>query len=288
MEGTIAVIGAFVARVRARFTGTAGASAPRVTSIEPRIRPLVDALNATALVRTFTSCEGHYGYRARAGDFTDREQANVGFFVRDGVIEEDLVRLFGKVLHEHELRGVKDAVFTVAKHYAPGLDAGDGPVAYFDFTVRPSNPHSSNAAKRKSTDDSLALITGAVERAIRAAAAPKFRRAEIEAILAAHRTWKSRLAAAVNAGAAAVTVEDAIDDDRCTIGKWLHGTPDLERRPPLQQIAVLHERFHREASTALKLALAARNDEAREVMDSSSAYARTSADLTRALRSLAA
>jgi hypothetical protein len=280
--------GAFVAKLQARFAGAAAAGAPRMASIEPRIRPLVDALNATALVRTFTSCEGHYGYRGRAGDFTNREQANVGFFVREGVPEEDLVRLFGQVLHQYELGGVKDAVFTVAKHYAPGLDASDGPVVYFDFTVRPSNPRSSNAAKRKSTDDLLALIAGAVGRAAQAAVASEFRRADIEAILAAHHTWKSRLAAAVDTGAAAVTIEDASNDDRCTVGKWLHGTPDVDRHPPLQQIAVLHARFHREASTALKLALAARSDEAREVMDSSSAYARTSADLTRALRSLAA
>ena len=33
----------------------------RTNAIEPRIRPLVSVLNATGLVTTFSSCEGHFG-----------------------------------------------------------------------------------------------------------------------------------------------------------------------------------------------------------------------------------
>lgn len=48
-----------------------------VNEIESRIKPLVDALNATGLVRTFSSCEGHYGPDEQT--LVDRNHAYVRF-----------------------------------------------------------------------------------------------------------------------------------------------------------------------------------------------------------------
>ncbi len=50
----------------------------RTNVIEPRIRPLVSALNATGLVTTFSSCEGHFG-RVDKESLNVRENANVRF-----------------------------------------------------------------------------------------------------------------------------------------------------------------------------------------------------------------
>jgi len=45
--------------------------------LEPRIRPLVDALNATGIVQTFSSCEGHF--RPDEQTLVDRNHAEVRF-----------------------------------------------------------------------------------------------------------------------------------------------------------------------------------------------------------------
>ncbi len=263
---------------------------PLLSSIEPRIRALVDALNGTGLVRTFTSCEGHFGFRAPPGDVTFREQANVGFFLRPGIPEQKLIRFLGMVLADYHLHDVKRAVFEVAKHYVAALDGTDSPEVYFDFTIRPSDPKASSLAKRSSTDRALAEITRSIDRVTRGRGEPaeKSTRAAIEAALDAHGVWKIHLAAVVASGATAADVVNAGHDDRCMIGKWLRGTPGLKAQPGFRKVASLHARFHREASRALGLALAAKKDEARKLMDASSRYSQTSADLTRVLESWAA
>jgi hypothetical protein len=263
---------------------------PLLNSIEPRIRALVDALNGTGLVQTFTSCEGHYGYRGPPGDFTIREQASVGFFLGRGVSEQEVVRFFGKVLAGYHFHAVRGAVFEVAKRYVAPLDGTDAPEVYFDFTIRPFDPHASNVAKRISTDRALAAIVRSVKRAMQQEPEriEESSSAEIKAALAAHGMWKTHLDAAVTAGTATVDVVNAGQDDRCTIGRWLHGTPELKAHPGFQKVVTLHARFHREASKALQLALAAKKDEARKLIDASSIYSRSSADLTRALESWAA
>jgi len=56
----------------------------RTNEIEPRIRPLVSALNATRLVTTFSSCEGHFGRpptdatSACERDTGERQEAGAG------------------------------------------------------------------------------------------------------------------------------------------------------------------------------------------------------------------
>lgn len=268
----------------------AGTNRPLLDSIEPRIRALVDALNRTGLVRTFTSCEGHYGYRAPPGDVTLREQANVGFFLRPGVPEQELVHFFGKVLADYHLHGVSEAVLEVAKHYVAALDGTDTPEVYFALAIRPFDPHASNVLKRSRTDRALAEITRGVERVTqgRTGRAEESTRVEIEAALAAHGVWKARFAAIVATGTKKSQVMNAGQDNRCAIGKWLHGTPELKKYPGFRKAVSLHARFHQEASRALGLALAAKKEEARRLMDASSTYSRTSAALIRAIESWAA
>jgi hypothetical protein len=81
-----------------------------------------------------------------------------------------------------------------------------------------------------------------------------------------------------------VNVDDAGCRDRCKFGKWLHGTPELRHRRGFDEIAAMHARFHEEASRILQLAISSRKDEARKLMDSTSVYTQTSAELTRALQ----
>lgn len=136
---------------------------PSPGSIEPRIHPLVDALNATGLVETSTSCEGHYP-RRRPGDPTDREQAHVGFVRREGVPEKRLARFLESIVPDPRLGGAGGTALTIAKHHVPPLDGG-GPEVFFEIIVRPLDPRASSEAKRGATDRMLALVTHGVERA---------------------------------------------------------------------------------------------------------------------------
>lgn len=133
--------------------------------IEPGIRALVDALNATGLLETVTSCEGHYGQRREDGDCTDRQQANVGFELRPGISEQQLVRFFGKVLADYVQNPVQwEATFEITKKYVPDL-TGNGEVdETFFFTIRPFDPSASDLKRRNGTDTALAVITESVRR----------------------------------------------------------------------------------------------------------------------------
>ncbi len=252
--------------------------------IEPRIRPLVEALNGTGLVQTFTSCEGHFGDHQPAR-WPGREQANVGFFLRRGVSECSVARLFGAVLAEYRRRGGDGVDLTIAKHYVAALDETDIPEVFFDFTIRPSDLGAACDAKRDLTDRCLAIVTRAVKRAVQTSGTLDRPRDDIERILAAHDAWKRRLADAIVTGRPKLTAEDVAKDDHCAVGEWLRAETGSDS--PLSRIAELHSEFHREASNALKLALAEQTD-VRNLVAPESAYGRTSADLEDALRSLAA
>lgn len=67
-----------------------------VNEIEPHIKPLVDALNATGLVRTFSSCEGHYGPDEQK--LVDRNHAYVRFLPVAGVSYERVEEALGQWL----------------------------------------------------------------------------------------------------------------------------------------------------------------------------------------------
>ena len=106
---------------------------------------------------------------------------------------------------------------------------------------------------------------------------------QIKAAVAAHGMWKTHLVAAITTGSATVKVEDAGHDDRCKFGKWLHGTTALRSMHGFDEIKALHAQFHRLAAEVLRLALVGKKDEARRLMDSTSEYTRTSAELTQKL-----
>src|SRR5262245_7303340 len=84
--------------------------------IEPRIAPLVCALNETSLFRTFSSCEGHFGDKR---DGFPREFAEVRCYLAQGVTENSEVHAFiSGVLLDHIHSGSKwDAVLTIYKEF---------------------------------------------------------------------------------------------------------------------------------------------------------------------------
>jgi hypothetical protein len=69
-------------------------------SIEPAILPLVKALNATGLVRTFSSCEGHFIPEEQT--LVDRNHAYVRFVPAEGITPEQVETALGNWLMDYK------------------------------------------------------------------------------------------------------------------------------------------------------------------------------------------
>lgn len=132
-----------------------------MNDLEPRIRPLVDALNATGLVRTFSSCEGHF--RPDEQTLVDRNHAEVRFVPaptesQQGV-EHLLAYLLTRFKHNHGLIPVK---LTGYKLYTP-IDA-DVVEETFVLALHPFNRFDSPDRKRSDIDRALIQVVALVER----------------------------------------------------------------------------------------------------------------------------
>ena len=106
---------------------------------------------------------------------------------------------------------------------------------------------------------------------------------QIDRAIAAHTTWKTRLAGAIAAGASEVEVDKVRADDVCEFGIWLHQDCDAATRANAHYAKVvgLHAEFHREAARVLSQALAGQRREAQELLNGK--YSARSRDLMLAL-----
>lgn len=134
--------------------------------IEPRIRCLVDALNETGLLQTFSSCQGHFGEEHDPDDLTDRTKAEVRADLRRSVLEPDVEDLVLHVLSDHMDGGRKwEATLTIWKQYvADPREAGAvQPLeSFFVFDLRPFDPGVSDEEKRRVVDKLIAETTASV------------------------------------------------------------------------------------------------------------------------------
>ncbi|WP_317047001.1 hypothetical protein [Spirosoma aerolatum] len=80
-----------------------------MNEIEPKIRPLVDALNRTGIARTFSSCEGHFAPDQQT--IVDRNHAYVRFIPAEDCslaqVENLLAYVLTRFKHQHGLIPVK-------------------------------------------------------------------------------------------------------------------------------------------------------------------------------------
>jgi hypothetical protein len=132
--------------------------------IEPRIQPLVDELNATGLLTTFSSCEGHYSRSTRANPY--QQTAHIAAKLVKGRKEKELLPLFFRIWRDNINLGVGDAGdLTIAKRYV--LLPFDEDVAdlQFDFwiEVRPFDLRATDTEKRMQVDSVLATLVGSVK-----------------------------------------------------------------------------------------------------------------------------
>ncbi|QJW90307.1 hypothetical protein HNV11_13440 [Spirosoma taeanense] len=124
-------------------------------AIEPRIRPLVDALNATGLVQTFSSCEGHYAPHDQT--LVDRNRAEVRFVPIPGVSMERVEQLLAGLLTSFKVRhGLIPINLIGYKLYTPIDDVTIEET--FVLELRPFNRFDPPERKRADTDRAVEQV----------------------------------------------------------------------------------------------------------------------------------
>lgn len=121
-------------------------------TIEPQIRPLVDALNQTGLVRTFSSCEGHFLPEEQT--LVDRTHAYVRFVPAGDVPVESIEKLLSFLLTRFRSQhGLIPINLTGYKLYTPIDD--ETVEETFVLELRPFNRFDSDDRKRNDTDRAI-------------------------------------------------------------------------------------------------------------------------------------
>ncbi|NEU67666.1 hypothetical protein GK091_12310 [Spirosoma agri] len=124
-------------------------------AIEPKIRPLVDALNASGLVRTFSSCEGHFNPDEQT--IVDRNRADVRFVPADGVspseVEAFLATILARFKRQHGLIPVHVLGYQL---YTP-IDE-ETVEQTFVLELRPFNRFDPPDRKRADTDHAIGQL----------------------------------------------------------------------------------------------------------------------------------
>lgn len=125
-----------------------------MTDLEPDIHPLVEALNQTGLVQTFSSCEGHYEPTDQT--FQDRNRAYVKFIPAPGVVEADVEQWLGNLLIRFKINhGYLPMHLTGQKDYTPTDDTIE---TSFSLVLTPFNRFDTPATKRADTNRAIGQV----------------------------------------------------------------------------------------------------------------------------------
>lgn len=125
-----------------------------MNELEPNIRPLVEALNKTGLLRTFSSCEGHYNPGEQT--LVDRNHAEVRFVPADGQTVEQVEHWLAPVLIRFKARhGLIPVNVTAYKLYTPIDEAIE---ETFVISLKPFNRFDPPGQKRADTDRAITQL----------------------------------------------------------------------------------------------------------------------------------
>lgn len=99
---------------------------------------------------------------------------------------------------------------------------------------------------------------------------------DIDTAIAAHENWKLRLQNYLNGNSTENLQPEVVClDDRCDLGKWLHGPGGqrLGKYPAFSVLVARHKYFHIQASTVVALAQTNDKDQASKTLDGSYRHA---------------
>lgn len=101
---------------------------------------------------------------------------------------------------------------------------------------------------------------------------------DINNAISAHENWSQRLQAVLKGTSSEQLQPEVVcQDDRCDLGKWLHGPgrDRLGKYPAFSVLVARHKHFHLEASTVLTLAQAGEKEKAEQKLASGYRHAST-------------
>ncbi len=129
-----------------------------MTDLEPNIRPLVEALNQTSLVQTFSSCEGHYAPAEQT--FQDRNRAYVKFIPAPSISETEVEQWLGRLLIAFKIRhGYMPIQLVGYKAFTPTDDQIE---TSFTLELHPFNRFDLPETKRTDTDRAISQVTALI------------------------------------------------------------------------------------------------------------------------------
>lgn len=127
--------------------------------VEAGIRPLVDALNMTGMVRTFSSCEGHYAPEEQT--LVDRNHAYVRFVPATDVSAGRVETLMAHLLTRYKARhGLIPVTLVGYKLYTPLDDEAVDET--FVLELRPFNRFDPADRKRSDTNRAVGQVVAIV------------------------------------------------------------------------------------------------------------------------------
>ena len=128
--------------------------------IELAILPLVEVLNKTGLVQTFSSCEGHFDPQDQT--LRDRNHAEVRFVPVEGVAVSDVEMWLGNLLNQFKSRhGLMPVTVVGYKLFTP---LGEGAIdETFVLELRLFNRFDPPTTKRLDIDRALMQLKVVVE-----------------------------------------------------------------------------------------------------------------------------
>ena len=122
--------------------------------IEPRILPLVTAINQTGLFTTFSSCEGHFEPNQQT--INDRNRADVRFERRKGVSEKRANGFLYFLVNQYPL-GLIRAGLSVYKIYTPFHPLNTADYVYV-IQIAPFDRFDTPQHKRAETDEGIDML----------------------------------------------------------------------------------------------------------------------------------
>jgi hypothetical protein len=126
--------------------------------IEPRILPLVNAINQTGLFRTISSCQGHFALGEQTID--DRNRADVRFERKKGISEKSANAFLYFLANQYPL-GLIRAGLSVYKIYTPFHPLNTADYVYV-IQIAPYDRFDTPQHKRAETDEGIDILLGII------------------------------------------------------------------------------------------------------------------------------
>lgn len=124
------------------------------------------------------------------------------------------------------------------------------------------------SSKEKSNPDQAFILPASVASS---AEEEEFEGLNFRTAIESHQKWKTRLQGVIDSGAAdTLSVEEVARDDRCALGKWLHGPGNQKfgHQSTFKTLQENHAHFHTCAGKVLESALNGNKSEAQTALKS--------------------